>query len=437
MVDTSNTERYTPAPALNCTGAVQTFRQKWLNDLRSRVFDEGEPYIIADAVSPHEIFHVMDVPVVSVPWYSAVISAKRLSNQYFDYLETQGYHDGLPRYTSLPMASTMMNDPETAAYGGLPKPALILSRLRGDYCQRVTELWAKAFDCPHYVLDCSADEHLEPRWFEHTRYGWENLYSTYRLDYQVDQLRELISYAEVTFGKGFDDAVFEEHMQQVNALGEATEEAKNIIASTKPAPVPVTEQLHNIMTPTWFRGGQWATDHVRSYRDELQDRADKGIGACPNEKIRLLWLNNGLWHDTGFYRAFEEEYGAVFVWTMYSNFLSDAYRKYYDKDPLRALAARHISMNEQLHTNPWMSEWILQMAKDFGADGAVMLTPIGDRMSSIGTRGAINRCEEAGLPVVEIEASMVDARSWDRDAMYRKVGDFLETRVIPKMEGRA
>lgn len=417
------------APPLECTADARAWRKQWLSDLRHRVFEEGEPFIIADGVAPHEILHVMGVPVVSIPWYSAVISAKRLSRFYFDFLEEKGYHAGLPRYASLPLASTLHGDPEVAPYGGLPRPAMILTRLRGDYGQKVCELWANALDCPLYAIDASSDEVLEPRWFEKNRYGWEALYGTHRLDFQVEQLRGLISFAEKTIGRRFDWDVFEAQMHRVNELGEAAEEAKFALADAEKLPVSVPEQLQNIMTPTWFRGDQWATDHVRRYRDEVKARAEAGVAACPGEKRRLLWLNNGLWHDTDFYRAFEQSHGAVFVWTMYTNFLSDGYRKYFDRDPLRALAARHISMNEQLHINPWMSEWILQMARDFRADGAVMLTPQGDRMSGFGTRGTVRRCEAAGLPVLEIEASMVDERSWDREAMIGRVAAFLEERV--------
>ena len=407
--------------ALTCTQAARDWRHRWLTDLRTRVFEEGEPFIVADGVAPHEILHVMDVPVVSVPWYSAVISAKRLSGFYFDYLEERGYHAGLPRYASLPMAAALHGDPEVAPYGGLPRPAFMLARLRGDYGQRVTELWASALGCPLYVLDASSDEALDPRWFEKNRHGWEELYGTHRLDFQVEQIRGLIAFAERTIGRRFDWDVFEAQMHRVNELGEAAEEAKNVLAGAARLPVAVPEQLQNIMTPTWFRGDQWATDHVRLYRDELTSyaaarrrgvREREGPAAMAQQRaVARHRLLPGLRGEPRRRLRVDD------VHELPVGRLSQIF----GTDPLRALAARHISMNEQLHINPWMSEWILQMAKDFRADGAVMLTPSGDRMAGFGTRGTVNACEAAGLPVVELEASMVDERSWDRDAMTAEV----------------
>ena len=93
-------------------------------------------------------------------------------------------------------------------------------------------------------------------------------------------------------------------------------------------------------------------------------------------------------------------------------------------------------MNEQLHLPPWMSGWILQQARDFGADGAVMLVPIGDRLSAYGTKLAALALEEAGLPVLCLEASMVDARLWDDDKMKRLVSDFIESRIGASHDAR-
>jgi benzoyl-CoA reductase subunit B len=247
----------------------------------------------------------------------------------------------------------------------------------------------------------------------------------------VEQLRNLIVVAETLSHRAFDEQEFVRVMHRVNAAGELAARAKSIIARARPAPVALPEQLTNIMAATWSRGSEWSVQHLQSYCDELESRVANGVAACPTERIRLLWVNNGLWFNTAFYRAFEEKYGAVFVWSMYSNFFSDGYRKYFKDDPLRALAARHISMNEQLHLPGWMADWIIQQARDYQADAAVMLIPIGDRMASLGTTLCAMALEKAGIPTLALTASMVDSRLWDNDAMIRRVEQFLEQRVVP------
>ncbi len=424
--------RHPPRDASNrlvSTQRANEHQREWFQDFRRAVMEQGAPYVIADAVSPHEILHTMDIPVLSIAWYSAVIAAKQLSPYYFGLMDRLGYHDGLPRYGSLPFMTTLDNDPGRAPYGGLPKPMLILDRLRGDYVQRIAEQWARAFGTASFVLDCTSPVTLERDWFKRAQHDWEALYGKDRLDFQVKQLEALVRTAETLSHRTFDMVEFTRQMHRVNRAGELAAQARDLIAHTVPAPVALTEQLNNVMAATWNRGSQWAIDHLQFYNDELKGLVDRGVAACPEERVRLLWLNNGLWFNTKFYRAFERSHGAVFVWTMYTDFFSDGYRKYFDRDPMRALAARHINMNEQLHLPPWMADWIIHQARDFGAHGAVMLNPIGDRMSAYGTRFASQALEKAGIPVLELTASMVDARLWDDAKMTKSVADFIEQRI--------
>ena len=99
-----------------------------------------------------------------------------------------------------------------------------------------------------------------------------------------------------------------------------------------------------------------------------------------------MWVGAGLWHDTDFYTSFEFRYGAVFVWSMYLAFGPDGYIRYGLSDPLRALASRVVSMNEQLHNPPWANEWIVDQAEKHRIDGAIVLIPSGTRSAASGTR---------------------------------------------------
>lgn len=425
----SNAQAIPPADRLAATERAREHQRAWFRDFRTRAMANGEPYVIAGAVTPHEIFHAMDVPLVTDTWYSSIIAAKRLSPHYFDLMDRLGYHGGLSRYLGLPLMATLDGDPERAPYGGLPTPALMVERLRGDFAQRIATQWAEAFGCPLFLLDAPAQTRLIPNWWELAQHDWETLYEPHRLDFQLAQIEALIGFAEETLGHVLDRERLAADMHRINRAGELVAEARDLIASARPCPVSLPDQLTNVMAATWQRGSPWSVEHLQGYVDEIRTRVESGFGICPHEKTRLLWLNVGLWFDTDFYRAFEQSHGAVFVWSMYSNFLSDGYRKYFTGDPLRALAARSISLNEQLHLPPWMAGWILEQARAFGADGAVMLTPTDDRMAAYGTRACINALEHAGLPVLELEASMVDARGWDRPAMEKKVGAFIEDRV--------
>ena len=140
----------------------------------------------------------------------------------------------------------------------------------------------------------------------------------------------------------------------------------------------------------------------------------------------MMWIGAGLWFDTSFYAAFEESHGAVFAWSMYLPFAADGYIRDSLGDPLRALAARVSAMNEQLHQPPWVNAWMVEQARRYRIDVALMLIPEHDRFSGHGSLFAKEALEAAGVSVIEVWSDMVDPREWDRDAMVARIGKRLD-----------
>ena len=152
--------------------------------------------------------------------------------------------------------------------------------------------------------------------------------------------------------------------------------------------------------------------------------------ACPGERARLMWVGAGLWHDTDFYTDFEESHRAVFVWSMYLAFGPDGYIRYGLDDPMAALASRTASFNEYLHSPPWAAEWIVEQAREHRIDGALVLRPRSMKPAATGRLFIERALEDAGIPVLSIEADVVDARAWDPVATRTAVRTFLDSRVI-------
>ena len=121
-----------------------------------RVVERGEPFAIAQADTPHEIFHAMDIPVISNQWWSAYISAKQLSSRYFDVMDELGYPANSCKYCSLGLACTLANDPATAPWGGLPKPTVLVARLTCDCIQHVFTQWAEALGTDFFAMEAPA-----------------------------------------------------------------------------------------------------------------------------------------------------------------------------------------------------------------------------------------------------------------------------------------
>ena len=419
---------------LDCTRAAGEHQKSRFARLREDVFEKQRPYAIIQADMPFELFHVMDVPVVSNQWWAAIISAKRLSGHYLDILNSMGFHGGLCRYCSLAAASTLANDPERAPWGGLPRPALLSARLTCDCLQRVFAIWAEAFGSECVFLDNPGATDLPARWWEFSRYRWRELFEEHRLKFTVTQFQNIINALERITGRQFQIERLRDLMQRINRQEEYFEEACRMIGTAPRTPVRMNEQVINVMAAQWERGSDWAVEHARTFRDEVRNRVSQGVAACPGERLRLMWVGAGLWHDTDFYTAFEEDFGAVFVWSMYLAFGPDGYIRYGLDDPLLALASRIVSMNEQLHNPPWANEWVVHQARLHRIDAALVLTTLGTRPAATGNRFIERALELAGIPVLPVIADMVDARDWDPVTMRRKVSEFLEHRVLPHIQ---
>jgi benzoyl-CoA reductase subunit B len=410
---------------LACTADATAYQRRYGSMLKEQVIERGEPFVVAQADTPHELFHAMDIPLVTNQWWAAYISAKQLSNRYFAVLEQAGYPSNSCHYCSLGLACSLANDPASPPWGGLPKPTVLVARLTCDCIQQVFGQWARLYDTEFFPMEAPGWIHKDPQWFEHSFNSWESVYEAKRIELLVEEMRELIALLERKTGRRFEEAKLEALMHAINEQEGYIDEAARLIGSARPCPVSIAEQMPNTMIPQWHRGSPWAIAHARRFRDEVAERVKAGIGTTEHERVRLMWIGAGLWHDPGFYNALEERFGAVFVWSMYTPFAGPQYLREVQGRPLHALASRICSMNEVLHLPPWMNSWMVSEAKRCGIDAAVVLLPPGNRLSQSGTLLTGLALESAGVPTLTLAADMVNAKDWSREQTVERVGDFL------------
>ena len=217
-------------------------------------------------------------------------------------------------------------------------------------------------------------------------------------------------------------------MDLVNEQAEYNRRTRDLIASTRPAPVTIVDTMPATMIPQWHRGTEWARDAAKGVYEEVRERVDRGQAAWPAERVRLAWIGTGLWFNMRFYDYVQERCDAVFVWSIYLGIAADGYIRYGD-DPLRALAARFTTLEEALHMNTWSSEWHVKECLSHNVDGVVTLEGHGGYFSTRALRAA-------GIPVLSLRGSNVDARTWDEAAVTEQIARFIETEVIPAQAQR-
>lgn len=390
---------------MQAPNAVRAYQREWMERTRQRV-SRGEPFAIANGDDSEEILNVMDIPVIIINYWHALISTKKLADYYQKILIERDYPATI---FSMGLASTMDNKPEIAPWGGLPKPSIIIGGARQDTEMRIMELWAREYGCIYWPMEYAIWHGIEKvppaGWYDRIREHWDELVDPRKLDYRVQEQERLVRYLEVSTGKKFSKSRLKEAMELVNEQMDYWRAARELIAKTSPCPVSLRDQL-SMYQVMWHRGTTRGRDFLKAYYEEVKDRVEKGIAACPNEKIRFMWVNAlgtpPLWGKWA-----EETYGAVCVTHNYMGIASDCYaRKILNDDPMRTLAARYMMLF-------WTTAgWIAAQARYSNCEALV----------TVAGRQIKASYEKAGIPMVAIPSER------DDEATRAAIASYIESR---------
>jgi hypothetical protein len=401
-------------------------QRAWFEQLHEHAAGGGLVALV-NADTPHEILRAFDIPYVVNQWWASIASSQGGGQRALERLTERGYPRDSEQYNAIPLGGALDDDATDAPWGGLPKPFLVLGDLTGDVSGKIFEVWGQQPGITFFPLENSALAEADPGpWWESIATDWERLVGTERIDLMVGELRELIALLEQRTGRTFDEGRLREILALGNEQAEWNRRTRDLAAAAHPFPMRVNDSIPAVMVPQWHRGTEWGRDAAKALHDEVAERIATGHSVVPNERARLMWIGRGLWFDLGFYQHFEEEFGAVFVWSMYLAIAADGYARYGD-DPLRELAARFIGFHEHLYVAPQSVEWYINEAKRHGVDGVVHLVSPDPRGSWAITRGL----EAAGIPVYELHADNADSESFDVDAVRASVADWLQRSVLP------
>ena len=419
------TTRRAPPPrsrkSLNSIASFGAFQRDWFKGLRDQVA-EGAPLALVNANSPQEILRAMDVPFVVNQWWASIVAAKQQSPRYFRLLRDHGYPSDAEAYSSQGIAAAFDDDADNAPWGGLPRPTFVQAPLGTDATPRIFEHWARETGADMFLFERSIETRSDfpIDWWDSMQDRWDEVLEPRRIDLMVAELRALVERIEATTDRRFDAEKFGEIMDLVNDQEDYYRRTRDLIAGAHPVPVSIADTMPATMVPQWHRGTTWARDAARDFYEEVKARHEAGEAACPGEKLRLMWVGRGMWSDMGFYQRWEESHGAVFVWSMYLSLAADGYIRRTDRgqDPMRALAARFVTMGDELRMPTWAGAWHVKEAKTHAVDGAVALSDADPFV--------LRALRRAGVPVLSLDLDNYNQEASDAGAIDRQISAFLE-----------
>ncbi len=409
---------------LECSPGIRGYQKEWFADLRRKAMEQGAPFVMTEALTPHELFEAFDLPFVTGEWWSGVVAANRQAAYYLKVLEEAGYSKRLERYGAIAMGEGIDAgaNPEPV-WEGLPSPAMVVCAMTDPTRIEMAERTARVHNARLFTLTMpQTGVPMPSRWWETSRRGWEQIAPAWQLDYTTQLFWRLIHELEDMTGRELDIDRLRAIVEMTNQQNQMFEDVRDVICTAPKTPVGLPEMLGDVMALQWQRGTPWALEQATRFRDEIRQRAANEQWICPNEQYRFSWVGAGLWQNTGFYRMFEESHGAVFVQSMYMSLGVDAYRRF-GPDVVRGLASRYSAFG--LYT----ADWQAHEALIHRCDGVVCLAK---------NISGIMRCafEQVGIPVLALDLDHVDGRSWDEQAVRDAMSRFIEEKVEPRRRAR-
>ncbi|BDZ46053.1 2-hydroxyacyl-CoA dehydratase [Naasia aerilata] len=331
---------------LASASAALAYQRAWFTQLREATAG-GEDFALVNADAPQEILRAMGIPYVVNQWWASIVTAKQVAGDSLEAVARSGYPDDSRQYDVLALGSRSLSA-DAAPWGGLPKPRFVIAELSGDATGKVFEAWTDDSETEFFPYERTAAVTPSGPWWELAPRRWEHVFGRERIELMAAENRLLIEFLEERTGRTFEPARLVEVMDLINEQEELNRQTRDLIAAARPTPVRVSDTIPAVMIPQWHRGSEWGRDAAGALRDEVAGLVSSGASVAQDERLRLMWVGRGLWGDTSVYRRFEDEFGAVFVWSMYLAIAADGYIRYGD-DPIEALAARFVGITDLLY----------------------------------------------------------------------------------------
>jgi benzoyl-CoA reductase/2-hydroxyglutaryl-CoA dehydratase subunit BcrC/BadD/HgdB len=408
--------------ALSSIASFGSYQREWFAEVRARA-QTGEPFAVVNANSPQEMLRALDIPFVTNQWWASIVAAKQQSERYAGLLEAHGYPGDVEAYSAQGLAAGFDLDPSAAPWGGLPVPTDIQAVLGSPATHGLFTSWERETGAFLFLYEKTADprEQTVEQWWDWLPDRWDEAIEKERIDLMTEELHMVVANLEARTGRRFDIGRFAQIMGLVNEQQEYYQRTRDLIARTTPAPVGIVDTMPATMVPQWHRGTIWARDAAKAFYEEVEARVASGQATCPDEKVRLMWIGRGLWSNMGFYQRWEQTHGAVFVWSMYLALAADGYIRRFDRgrDPVRALAARFVTMGDELRLPTWASAWHVREAQTHSVHGAVALSDA-DPFVIRGLRAA-------GIPVLALQLDNYEGGEEKMADVDRQITAFIES----------
>ncbi len=357
---------------------------------------------------PVEPLLAMDIIPVYPENHAAMIGSAKMGEDLCAKAEDMGYSTDLCSYARADISCSVVKG---GPIGGLPRPDMLICC--NNICGTVLkwyEVQARFYNVPLFILDTPIC---------HTGYTPEIA------KYVRAQIDEYIAFLESVTQRKFNY----EKLATVGRLSlEAQKLWQRVLNTTahKPSPMSAFDAFFFLALIVTLRGTQIAVDFYTELVEEMEQRIRDDISVVPDEQYRLLWDNLPVWYQLKWLSGKFSEHNACLVADTYTSAWCGTI-KYIDENRfLDSMAEAYTRIYLNIGVDQ-MADQVLEMIRFYDVDGFVMHSNRSCKPYSFGQLDIMGIVrEKAGIPVIMIEADMVDPRNFSQSQVETRIDAFME-----------
>ena len=357
---------------------------------------------------PVEPLIAMDIIPIYPENHGAMIGASKMGEDLCVKAEEMGYNNDLCSYARSDISCAVVKG---GPIGGLPKPDMLICC--NNICGTVIkwyEIQARFFNVPLFIFDTPVC---------HTEYSPEIA------KYVRTQIDEYIVFLEKVTKKPFNyDKIVE--VGKISYQGQLLWQKVLNTTAKSPSPMSAFDAFFFLALIVTLRGTTIAVDFYESLLLEMEQRIENKISIVPNEKYRLLWDNLPIWYQLKWLSSKFADHNACLVADTYTSAWCSSLQYIDENDFLNSIAEGYTRIYLNIGVDQ-MADQIIEMIKFYNVDGFVMHSNRSCKPYSFGQLD-IKRIVEtkADIPVLMIEADMIDQRAFSQSQIETRIDAFME-----------
>ena len=369
--------------------------------LGSRLYSGNNTVAWCGLAVPFDLLSVMGITSCFVEFVGAVLAATGTADPFLEEAEQAGFVGDTCGYHRSVMGAARKKI--------MPEPDFLIATTcpcSGGIA--IMENLADLFNKDLFVLNVPQED------------------SEQNVAYLADQIRDMVEFVTRHTAEPLDEDKLRQAVENTNRTRKIMEDVYQL-AQNVPSPTDGRLLTNFGLVMPLFCGTEAAAEIAQAYKDEFTARVDNGIPGVPDEKLRLLWIQNRIQFNNPLVELLEKEYRANIV----SDELNDIFWDPIDpQDPYPGMARRAIAIPLNGSIQRRIGH-LQKLARAYSLDGAINPCNWGCRQGT-GARGLISDgLKEIGVPVLNLEVDCVDKRNFAGGQLRTRIEAFVEM-----LEGR-